>query len=208
MTFVRSIFLAASLTGFAIGCGSGAESTASPAPEATDDLVTITAVHVNRDGTMTVKSAKMTRADERAERLAVHPWMAYGSDQKDFAPPTQMLPPGNSSGGSSGGAPIFTDSGCAHEDLWLYDGIWDVGHRLCIGGTGIADLSQIPHWFCPKGSRFCFVGTWAGAVRSYIPGEFGGELFGNSGSESFTPWSGVSNTGAAGSAADHVALGL
>src|SRR5262245_33518253 len=67
---------------------------------------------------------------------------------------------------ASGASFVFQDPNCVGSDMWLFDQIALNGNEICFGGLGTADLRAY--------TRIPGVATWAGGVRSFFAGTWGG----------------------------------
>jgi hypothetical protein len=137
-----------------------------PPPESSDPAITRTIVTVGQDGSSSVRTEEISRAEqlrEQAARAALVRGLAKGTD----AP-----------------ASIAFDGSCAGSSLWLFDGEYLGGNEICFAGSGVADLAQYQLFRCTP--SFCFVSSWASSVRSLWAGVDSGDL--TNCSRPFTPW--------------------
>ena len=174
----------------------------SNAPQADDDLVTVTTVRLRADGSSEQTVKQMTHAQEHAELLALRATPAPVSTGTGIGTASQA---------------ISSDT-CGAADLWLYDRFDGTGNRICFIGVGVADLSEYLRKACSP--RQCInYGTWDMSVRSYRSGEAGGwftarDRDGGSATddsssseiEVFGYFSPVQNVGRIGASADYVTL--
>lgn len=129
----------------ACGGAPDSESTPPPTSSADQELFWTTVVTQNEDGTEEVYSYQLTAAEMRAEleaRQAMVDALASGKVQQ----------------------PISQDTGCAGPSMWLYDGTYLTGNRICFRYSGAANLNNY---------------GWGTKVRSYYSGESGGSLDNN-----------------------------
>jgi hypothetical protein len=159
---------------FALGCGGSFQGQST-----SDDAATIyrTVVRLNADGSSTVSTKEITRAQQQAEvaaRLAA-------------------LKPRQSSGIGVREDAISVDSDCVASSMWMFDNYNYAGGEICFYGQGTATLSD--YWRFVLDGGEVVIGNWQAATKSYFAGTEQGafhgppfdELFAYC-SEAFGPW--------------------
>ncbi len=120
---------------------------------ADDTTYTVTAVHLNPDGTQTVKYSTVTLTEQIREREA---------RSKEAADPSTANP--DTDLGQARDA-ISQDTGCSAGDIWIYSGANLTGNMICFSGTGIADLCSYTELVF-NGIHF----YWCSVLQSYWSG--------------------------------------
>lgn len=155
--FSLAVVLASSMSLFA--CGGVQDEPSAQTASAGDDLITQTVVHTNPDGTQSVTTYRLTRAQQAAEvaaRMARDTAAASGDGR--FATQKDAL----------------DTSACSGSAIWVFDNTNQTGNEICFDGLGAVTLANYCRiTYCNAFYCSC-LSNWAGAVRSFWAGQWKG----------------------------------